>query len=185
MVCGKAIGKKLRAERRCGQPKCALSSYPAIASSGRAITGTRPPPNAPAKMSFPQQKLITSSHGSCSLLCCPHPHNSVPVDLDVDDVRTAADRAILDVLLLRPRRQVKRDHDLLATSIADVGGLLLRSSSLLLAFHARDSTTYFRGSSSSWVSRSSSLTSRWNLCRNRWSSGAMRIATMERKATPL
>ena len=68
MVRGEAVGKKLCAARRCGRPKCALSSYPTIASSGRAITGTQPPPNAPAKMSFPQRKLFMNQYTSSPTL---------------------------------------------------------------------------------------------------------------------
>ena len=38
----------------------------------------------------------------------PHPNLSVTVDLNVDDVGSAADRAVFDILLARPRRQVDR-----------------------------------------------------------------------------
>src|SRR5262245_32606211 len=55
----------------------------------------------------------------------PHPHVAVVIHLDVDDVRATADRAILDVLLLRPRRQVDGYDDLLAAGVADVAGLVL------------------------------------------------------------
>src|SRR5262249_51967544 len=44
----------------------------------------------------------------------------------MDEVRTAADRAILDVLLFCPRRQVDGQDDLLAAGVADVAGLVLR-----------------------------------------------------------
>src|SRR5947209_59682 len=47
------------------------------------------------------------------------------INLDVYDVRAAADRAILDVLLARPRRQVDGHDDLLAAGVADVAGLVL------------------------------------------------------------
>ena len=64
---------------------------------------------------------------------------------------SAADGTVLDVLLLFAPRQVHRNHDLLATRIADVAGLLVRSSVLVLMFHARDFTLYARGSSSFWA----------------------------------
>jgi hypothetical protein len=45
------------------------------------------------------------------------------VDLDVQRHRVAADRAILDVVLAGPGREVDGDDDLLAAGIADVGAL--------------------------------------------------------------
>src|SRR5208283_315796 len=41
----------------------------------------------------------------------PGPHVSILIDLDVDDVRAAADGAIFDVLLARPYRQVDGHDD--------------------------------------------------------------------------
>ena len=55
----------------------------------------------------------------------PHSHVAALLDFNVDYIRSAADRTILDVLLAFPRRQVQGDHDLLAASIADVAGLLV------------------------------------------------------------
>src|SRR6516165_11986089 len=69
----------------------------------------------------------------------PYPHITVLFNLDVDDVRAAADRAILDVLLARPCRQVDGHDDLLAAGIAGVAGLVLHRSAshpLHLVAHA-------------------------------------------------
>src|SRR5213595_1329342 len=55
----------------------------------------------------------------------PHPDVTVVINHDVYDVRATADRAILDVLLARPRRQVDGHDDLLAAGVADVAGLVL------------------------------------------------------------
>src|SRR5262249_11932300 len=69
----------------------------------------------------------------------PHPHVAVLVNFDVDDVRAAADGAILDVLLARPCRQVNGHDDLLAAGIAGVAGLVLHRSAshpLHLVAHA-------------------------------------------------
>ena len=43
----------------------------------------------------------------------------------MDDASPAADGAILDILLARPRRRINRDHDLLTASIADVAGFVV------------------------------------------------------------
>ena len=64
----------------------------------------------------------------------PNSHVATLIDLNMDEIRAAADRTILDVLLAFTSRQVHRNHDLLATGIAYVGGVLPRSSSFL-AFH--------------------------------------------------
>src|SRR5262249_41030673 len=69
----------------------------------------------------------------------PHPHVAVLVNFDVDDVRAAADGAILDVLLARPCRQVDGHDDLLATGVAGVAGLVFHRSAshpLHLVAHA-------------------------------------------------
>ena len=55
---------------------------------------------------------------------CPDPHIAV-LNLDVDDIRAAANRAILDVLLAQPCRQVNRHHDLFATRFAQIAGLIV------------------------------------------------------------
>ena len=54
----------------------------------------------------------------------PHPHIASCFDYDAKHIRSAADRAILDVLLCAARRQIERDHDLLAAGIADVAGFV-------------------------------------------------------------
>src|SRR5437764_12725290 len=51
-------------------------------------------------------KCGSSYSGLMLLPLRPHPHAAVLVNLDVDDVRAAADGAILDVLLARPCRKV-------------------------------------------------------------------------------
>src|SRR5262249_48853998 len=58
----------------------------------------------------------------------PHPRVAVLVNLDVNDVRAAADGTILDVLLARPCRKVDGHDDLLAAGIAGVAGLVLHRS---------------------------------------------------------
>src|SRR6516162_10004233 len=63
--------------------------------------------------------------GVMLLPLCPPPHVAVLFKLDVDDVRAAADGAILDVLLARPCRKVDGHDDLLAAGIAGVAGLIL------------------------------------------------------------
>src|SRR5690349_13940142 len=55
----------------------------------------------------------------------PDPHVAVLIHLDVNDVRPAADRAILNVLLACAGRQVDGHHDLLPAGIAVVAGLVL------------------------------------------------------------
>src|SRR6516162_4296746 len=69
-------------------------------------------------------KCGSSYSGLMLLPLRPHPHVAILFNLDVDDVRAAADRAILDVLLARPCRQVDGHHDLLAAAIAGVAGLV-------------------------------------------------------------
>src|SRR6516165_1827843 len=67
-----------------------------------------------------------SSYSGLMLLSFrPHPYVAILFNLDVDDVRAAADGAILDVLLARPCRKVDGHHDLLAAGIACVAGLVL------------------------------------------------------------
>lgn len=50
----------------------------------------------------------------------PYSHIAVFVDLHMNDMRMAANRAVLDVLLSCPRRQIDRHHDLLTAGFADV-----------------------------------------------------------------
>jgi hypothetical protein len=50
----------------------------------------------------------------------PHPHVAILFNLDVDHVRAATNRAILNVLLLCSGRQVDRKDDLFAAGIADI-----------------------------------------------------------------
>src|SRR5262245_45695925 len=69
-------------------------------------------------------KCGSSYSGLMLLPFRPDPHVAILFNLDVDDVRTAADGAILDVLLARPCRQVDGHHDLLAAGIAEVAGLV-------------------------------------------------------------
>ena len=54
----------------------------------------------------------------------PHADVAVLVNSDVNDVRAAADRTILDIFLARPCREVDGHHDLLSAGIADVAGLV-------------------------------------------------------------
>jgi hypothetical protein len=54
----------------------------------------------------------------------PHPHLAIVFVLNMDDVRSAADRTILDILLSIAHRQFYGDHDILAASIADVAGFV-------------------------------------------------------------
>src|SRR5262245_45471676 len=65
-------------------------------------------------------KCASAYSGLILLPFRPHPHVAAPFNLDVDDVRAAADGAILDVLLARPCRQVDGHHNLLTAGIAEV-----------------------------------------------------------------
>ena len=58
----------------------------------------------------------------------PHPHVPVVINLDVNDIRAAADRAILDVFLAGSRCQVDGHDDLLAAGITDVAGFVFHGS---------------------------------------------------------
>jgi hypothetical protein len=49
------------------------------------------------------------------LLFRPRPHFGGALDLNVNEVWSATDRAVLDVFLARSRRQIDRDDNLLAT----------------------------------------------------------------------
>ena len=51
------------------------------------------------------------------------PGFAVWVDVYVESHRVAADRAVLDVVLMRTPGDIHRDHDLLAARVADRGGL--------------------------------------------------------------
>src|SRR5438067_13891052 len=55
----------------------------------------------------------------------PYPHVSILDNLDVNDVRAAADRTILNVRLARSCRQVDGYYDLLPAGIAVVAGFIL------------------------------------------------------------
>jgi hypothetical protein len=55
----------------------------------------------------------------------PGPRVPLLVNLDVNDMGAAADRAILNVFLDRSRREVDGDDDLLAARVTDVGYLVL------------------------------------------------------------
>src|SRR5437868_5824256 len=96
-------------------------------------TDTRRPASTPSRWkrgmsrsSAKRKVKCGSSYSGLMLLPFrPCPPVAVLVNLDVDHVRAAAYRAVLDVLLARPRRQVDGDHDLLAAGIALVAGLVL------------------------------------------------------------
>src|SRR5260370_8150680 len=63
-----------------------------------------------------QGHLLALSPNSCL---------AVLAQLDVNDVRMAADRTIFNVFLFRSRRQVDGHHNLLTAGIAEVAGLVL------------------------------------------------------------
>ena len=48
------------------------------------------------------------------------------VVLNVDYVRAAADRAVFDVLLMGALAMIDRNHDFLATAVADVAGFVVQ-----------------------------------------------------------
>src|SRR5262249_25075391 len=73
-------------------------------------------------------KCGSSYSGLMSLPFRPHPHVAVLLNLDVDDVRAAADGAILDVLLARPCPQAEGHDDPLAAGIAGVAALVFHRS---------------------------------------------------------
>lgn len=62
--------------------------------------------------------VILFGHSPCS---------NVPeiIDLDVDNIGSAADRAILDVFLTGALRYVERHHDLLTAGIANIAGFVV------------------------------------------------------------
>ncbi len=51
----------------------------------------------------------------------PNPHIAGFIDFNVNDVRMAADRAVLDIFLLRAGRKINRYDNLFATRITNVG----------------------------------------------------------------
>ena len=59
---------------------------------------------------------------------------AVWIDLDVQRHGVAADRAVFDVVLVRPGRDVHRNDDLLAARVAGIHGLLMGRVSLPAAF---------------------------------------------------
>ena len=50
----------------------------------------------------------------------PHPSTAVVIDLDMNDVRTAANGAVLDIFLAFAFRRIDGDDDFLAARITDV-----------------------------------------------------------------
>ncbi len=68
------------------------------------------------------------------LSLAPNPNFAVFVNLDVNDVGIAADRAILDVFLTRSRLRIDRHDNLFAEIVTDVGGFFLH----VLLFHSFD-----------------------------------------------
>lgn len=60
-----------------------------------------------------------------SLPVGPHAHVTILADLDVNHVRAATDRAILDVFLLGAGRKIDRQDNLLAARFADVSGIVV------------------------------------------------------------
>src|SRR5438477_4166158 len=115
-------------------PTVAVASKPSRSPVAGLIlkTDTRRPASTPSRWnrgmsrsSAKRKVKCGSSYSGLMLLPFrPHPHVAVLVNLDVDDVRAAADRAILDVLLARPCRQVDGHDDLLAAGIAGVAGFV-------------------------------------------------------------
>ena len=68
----------------------------------------------------------------------PHSDITIIVNLDVDDIRTAAHRTIFDVLLARSRRHVDGHDDLFAARIADVSGFVIHRRPQALASASAD-----------------------------------------------
>ena len=58
----------------------------------------------------------------------PGPRTALVVGFNADHIRPAADRAILDVLLLLAGREVDRHDDLLAAPVAEVAGFVVHAS---------------------------------------------------------
>src|SRR5262249_29795324 len=59
--------------------------------------------------------------------------------LDVNDVRIAADRAVLDVLLFAAAGRIERDHDLLAAGWTHISAFITGSTAFLLPLlHKKD-----------------------------------------------
>src|SRR4051812_897056 len=61
----------------------------------------------------------------------PHSYFPIFVNLDANDVRSATNRTVLNVLLARSSRQIDRDDDLFAAGVTDVACLILYLLSLL------------------------------------------------------
>jgi len=55
---------------------------------------------------------------------------AVGCDFDVDQIRATADGTILDVVLRSPLREIDRHDNLLATGIANVGGIIVHAESV-------------------------------------------------------
>ena len=61
----------------------------------------------------------------------PDLHSSNVIELDVQDVRMAANGAVFDVLLRVSGRGIDRNHNLLAAGIAHVRGFVIHADSIL------------------------------------------------------
>jgi hypothetical protein len=57
----------------------------------------------------------------------PRPHFAALVDLDMNDVRMAADRAVFGIFLAHAGRQIDRHDDFLAAGSADIAGFFLHT----------------------------------------------------------
>src|SRR5688572_4447832 len=78
----------------------------------------------------------------------PNPNVVALVNLDVNDVWAAAHRAVLDILLRRPRREIDGYHDLLPAGIARVAGLVFHLYTSVGQCHRR-----FRSASGTYIQR--------------------------------
>ena len=63
---------------------------------------------------------ISIFHVKVLFSLCPHTNLATFVHLDVNHIRTATHRAILDVLLLLASRKIDRDYNLFTTRITNV-----------------------------------------------------------------
>src|SRR5262249_15664479 len=95
----------------------APSRHFSIMSLDPAVTFNRKFSSSLSNSGAAGRDRATRRRRACKSTC------SVPID--VDHVRAAAYRAVLDVLLARPRRQVDGHEDVLPAGIALVAGLVL------------------------------------------------------------
>jgi hypothetical protein len=77
---------------------------------------------------------MRTGSGGVSLQFGPSGGLAVGVNLDANEIRTAADRTILDVFLFIALRNIDGNYDLLTASSTGVSRFVIHSSSLISAY---------------------------------------------------